>query len=359
MPTALFFLAALACQPQAVEIEVLPATPLLERQRSHLSLQCDFLLRNEQSASVNIIEIVLNELDADGALMRRRSVNRNGTAPSLFTLRKSAIPGGGFVQLFNPFHHFELGAAPAWLEFEFTLQSSGAPWTETLSIEGQVYETRTKLRLPMTGQILVKDGHDYLSHHRRLGLDHPGIQAAGLEANSGRYAIDLVVIDDEGAETKGIPRGPQDWYCWDAEVVAPGDGRVILAVNDFPDNRIQGGRVIQHPRVTTQDITTFAGNVVVIDHGNGEFSCLGHLRQGSVVVEVGQEVKSGDLLGTIGLSGSTGAEAHLHYQLQDSASLGSSVGLPAAFTRYRLSRGSEQLEVTDAPVDTGDIVQHF
>jgi murein DD-endopeptidase MepM/ murein hydrolase activator NlpD len=55
------------------------------------------------------------------------------------------------------------------------------------------------------------------------------------------------------------------------------------------------------------------GNVIVIDHGFGLQSTYGHLSK--IEVQVGQNVKRGDV---IGLSGSTGLSSgpHLHYQIE-------------------------------------------
>ncbi len=55
------------------------------------------------------------------------------------------------------------------------------------------------------------------------------------------------------------------------------------------------------------------GNMVEIDHGNGLTTRYGHMSQ--VLVDEGQEVKAGDVLGRIGSTGrSTGP--HLHYEVR-------------------------------------------
>ena len=83
--------------------------------RSHLSLQCDFLLTNDTATAVSILEVVVHEMGEDGALIRRRFVNSNGTAPSILNLRSNRVPAGAFLHLFNPFHYFELdGQAGRW-----------------------------------------------------------------------------------------------------------------------------------------------------------------------------------------------------------------------------------------------------
>jgi murein DD-endopeptidase MepM/ murein hydrolase activator NlpD len=55
------------------------------------------------------------------------------------------------------------------------------------------------------------------------------------------------------------------------------------------------------------------GNVVILDHGRGVFTGYWHLSD--ILVEVGQRVETGDLLGLVGNTGlSTGA--HLHWELR-------------------------------------------
>jgi murein DD-endopeptidase MepM/ murein hydrolase activator NlpD len=58
------------------------------------------------------------------------------------------------------------------------------------------------------------------------------------------------------------------------------------------------------------------GNYVIIDHGNGEYSFLAHLKKGSMVVAVGDSLKSGQFIGLCGNSGNS-SEPHLHYHLQN------------------------------------------
>jgi len=58
-----------------------------------------------------------------------------------------------------------------------------------------------------------------------------------------------------------------------------------------------------------------AGNSVAIVHGNGWETQYSHMRRGSVAVRAGQEVRAGQLLGFVGLSGNT-EFPHLHFEVR-------------------------------------------
>jgi len=57
------------------------------------------------------------------------------------------------------------------------------------------------------------------------------------------------------------------------------------------------------------------GNTVVIDHGNGLWTLYGHIRNGGILVEKGDEVKVGEKIAEVGSTGnSTGP--HLHFEVR-------------------------------------------
>ena len=48
-----------------------------------------------------------------------------------------------------------------------------------------------------------------------------------------------------------------------------------------------------------------AGNYVVIEHPNKEYSMIAHFKNGSILVKEGEQVKEGQLLGQCGNSGNS------------------------------------------------------
>lgn len=94
----------------------------------------------------------------------------------------------------------------------------------------------------------------------------------------------------------------------DVPVLAAADG-VVRAVRDGMDDisvRVHGRAALQGKD---------AGNSVVIVHGNHWESQYAHLKKGSVVVQAGQKVKRGTVLGQVGLSGNT-EFFHLHFEIR-------------------------------------------
>ena len=171
------------------------------------------------------------------------------------------------------------------------------------------YQTKTPLRLPFDGEWYVFWGG------RTVEQNYHAAHA------SQRFAYDLVIRRDGRSHTGDGTRLEQ-YHCWGQPILAPGAGTVVTAVDSLADQ--QPGRM---------DARNVAGNHVIVDHGNGEFSMLAHLRRGSVGVRAGDRVAQGQKLGECGNSGNT-SEPHLHYHLQNGPVFGQAEALPAQFSGY-------------------------
>lgn len=119
-----------------------------------------------------------------------------------------------------------------------------------------------------------------------------------------RYAYDLVQVKN-GATFTGTHSLNESYYAFGTDVVAPLHGTVINVVDGFKDN-VPGKMEQQHP----------AGNYVIIEHPNKEYSMMAHLKNGSILVNVGDVVKEGQVVGRCGNSGNS-SEAHIHFQVMD------------------------------------------
>ncbi len=170
-------------------------------------------------------------------------------------------------------------------------------------------EPQTALRLPFAGVWNVLWGGRTWEDNRHAAVCDQ------------RYALDLLIF--RGPQTfTGDPLKNESYFVWGAPVLAPADGTVVSIENRIADN------------VPTQILlNTIYGNHVVIDHGHGEFSLLGHLQNGSVTVKPGQRVIAGQPIAKTGNSGMS-TEPHLHYQLMDHADWKKAHGLPSVFEQF-------------------------
>lgn len=171
-------------------------------------------------------------------------------------------------------------------------------------------------------------------------ISQAGVLGGGHRNRSGGFAIDALGLDENHGPMRapGSDR-PQDYAGWGRPIIAPGTGVVVRARNDRPDQ----------PRDGVSDPAYFApeypgggdvGNYIVIDHGEGEFSLIAHLRLGSVRVRTGDRVAQAQPIGELGNSGDTSGP-HIHYQLQDGPRWEYADGLPVRFANVsNLTRGS-------------------
>jgi len=176
----------------------------------------------------------------------------------------------------------------------------------------------------------------------------------GIRANANRYGSDLVIIDDQGKMYRDNPWNKKNWFTYGAPIYAPGDGTVVGAENRYPDNEYQGNEINypQAPPGADEDL----GNFVMIDHGNGEFSVMPHLLAGSVVVNKGNKVRQGQLVGRVGFSGDA-IFPHVHYSLLSCADIYSCEGLPAYFRSVDRLIGSKLVRDSHATLESGDVVE--
>jgi murein DD-endopeptidase MepM/ murein hydrolase activator NlpD len=89
------------------------------------------------------------------------------------------------------------------------------------------------------------------------------------------------------------------------DVLAAADGKIASTREGVPDAFVR-----EQDREKISQIG--CGNAVVIDHGNGWRTAYCHMARGSVAVRSGREVKAGEKIGQIGLSGLT-EFPHLHF----------------------------------------------
>jgi hypothetical protein len=213
-----------------------------------------------------------------GKLEVQRHFDGSGFSPNILLIPNREIAAKQTVLVFNPFFAFEPDVDLAKMRFEFSLEANKADkkYTGLVEVSPAFYETKTKLVLPLKERLLINSGHDFFAHHRRFDYLRPIVRQIGVGTNFMRYAYDFFVINEQGAKFKTNGTNADDWFGYGEAVHAPGDGKVVSVANDYPEDF--GGTMLK-PENVANDPMLIGGNQVTIDHGNGEFSMLVHLKQ--------------------------------------------------------------------------------
>jgi hypothetical protein len=163
-----------------------------------------------------------------------------------------------------------------------------------------------------------------------------------------RHAIDLFQLAD-GRLYHGDKKRLESYPAFGKTLLAPADGRVVTSIDTLAD-LTPGTSDKKHP----------VGNYLVIDIGRGLYVAMVHLKQGSVKVSVGQEVRRGQPIAQVGNTGNTGAP-HLHIQVSNLPKLGIPLaGLythPILFRNVVVRRGGEERTRAEADVRRNDGVR--
>ena len=157
-----------------------------------------------------------------------------------------------------------------------------------------------------------------------------------------RRAADLL-IERDGKTHTGDGTHNEDYFAYGMDIHAVSAGRVVLVVDGVPDNK--PGEM--NPMMAT-------GNTVILEHAPGVYSMSAHFIPGSIKVKVGEKVSGGQGLGRCGNSGNS-SEPHLHFQLQDGASL-NSFGIEPVFSSVEVTRDGKAKTLTDYTWRRGDLV---
>jgi hypothetical protein len=341
--------------PPPATVRVAPDTALVERDPATGVgyANFDFVLTSRAETSLELASIVMTAHDPAGQLVLRRFCDTSGLSPCIRTVPDRVLAPGGSTIVYNPFDELPAGLAPRELRYVLALADTGGAVVDSVVavVPLRDYVTRTDLVLPLRGRVLVFDGHEFYAHHRRWNLAHPVVGKL-FRANSGRYAYDLSIVDLAGRMYRGDGTRNEDWYSWNAPVLAPGAGTVVAAESGEPDWEV-GRTGLPDTVVLARPIALF-GNYVVIDHGNGEFSLLAHLRRGSLLVRPGERVRRGQPVGRVGFSGSV-YTIHSHYQLQRGAEYDAE-GLPSTFLGL-VRAGGRPASARRMRIDSGDVVE--
>lgn len=313
-------------------------------------LNFDLVVGNGTSEELKVQELRGIVLNDRGAVIERRLIWQQ----SIGQLSPDAtVAPNSEALIFNP---LIFGTADAGLRVQYEIDFAGQSGKRTASVAVVPQDcTQTySLRLPVRGRVLVYDGYDLYSHHRRTGYGGPEDAAMGITDNFQRFGIDIVIVDDQGRFYRHDGSIPTMWFGWGRPVLAAASGTVAAVHDGQPDNQIIGDVDKWLDRDMTKNPMTSYGNYVLIQHSPGEYSLVGHLMQGSVTVRQGQRVRQGDVIGAIGNSGASGG-VHVHFERRTGHGIAGIQTLPPFFDGV-VVEGLEPRPGSPIAIDSGDVV---
>jgi hypothetical protein len=344
-----------------VTANVLPGAPYVEVRNVIQHLNFDVILHNTGMVPLRLVAVREKVLGPGDDVWQEHEVNANGTPSALSGLGELILLPGSFKDIFQPFQDYESAGESAKVRLTFIFLNIDRPIPPVAIGGDAVVSVEVTPRryhpaaycLPLNGRLLVHDGHDLYSHHRRRDLVAvtSGDPLQGRNANL--YAYDLVRVDDDGALFHGPSDRKEDWLTFGAPIIAPVRGTVAEAVDGVPDNTFVDGEAVVPPEAKALDPLGF-GNHVLIRAADGRVSWLLHMEPGSVAVKTGDQVVPGQMLGRVGFSGDS-IFPHLHFNVTDGVAYPSQ-GVPSYFQRFRRQSGQRGKSVAYGQIDSGDII---
>jgi hypothetical protein len=337
--------------------------PYIEKRGPQQIVNFDLLVHNRGDVAYDLVALRLTVRDREGKIELIRELNENGKPPALDVLGQRHLSPGADLDIFQPFTVFDPDIDLTTLHFDLLLMKPGhAPLPVPLSADAILaidvhphdYSPPSYL-LPLHGVVLVHDGHDFYSHHRRYNLlaamhaSPPNLNTPNL------YAYDLVRTDPDGHLYLGDPLQKENWLTYGAPIYAPADGIVEEAVTDLPENSFSASGAAIIPADSEHRDPNGLGNHIILRHSDGRFSWLLHMQPQSLRVKAGAHVTAGQLLGNVGFTGDS-LFPHLHYTVTHGPTYPSEA-VPSCFRNFDRILGMRRVHFASGQIDTGDIIE--
>jgi hypothetical protein len=155
-----------------------------------------------------------------------------------------------------------------------------------------------------------------------------------------RFAIDYIQLQPNGTMSTGDPTKVESYPYFGADIHAVADGPVVGTVDGLPEQ-------IPTKSPTGLKLEEYGGNHLVQDIGGGNYAFYAHLKTGTVKVKVGDQLTTGQVIGSVGNTGNTDAP-HLHFHVMSTPDPLRSDGLPFVFKSFRLDSRLASMDSVDA-----------
>lgn len=212
--------------------------------------------------------------------------------------------------------------------------SAGQTTQATANTKIVQYKSQNQYIFPLQGTWYMQSVPGVTSHHRWMPQTE--------------FGIDCLKFDEKGSVFKTDGKNANDYYAFGQPVLAAADGVVVKVINDasqnwdawFPragenEEQFSERSSKYHLEEMKKDpYRAVTGNLVVIKHQGDEYSAYAHLKQGSVRVKPGDNVKQGQQIAEVGDTGDY-YMAHLHFQISNSVDLMFSRSVPFEFVNLQ------------------------
>jgi murein DD-endopeptidase MepM/ murein hydrolase activator NlpD len=143
-----------------------------------------------------------------------------------------------------------------------------------------------------------------------------------------RFAIDYVKLGADGKLFAGDQAKVESYPYFGADIHAVADGPVVAAVDGMPEQ-------VPGKSPTGLALGEYAGNHIVQDLGDGNYALYAHIKTGAVKVKPGDQLKAGQVIGSVGNTGNSDAP-HLHFHVMSTPDPLRSDGLPFVLRSFAL-----------------------
>ncbi len=357
---SLLLISSVTCYTQvsdSITMKIVQPKTFILKDKWSQQINFDICVENQTSKTIELTEIKLHIYNKDNILLGIRELNKGAVSSSILTIPVRFIQPSKKTTIFNPFTVFKPHVDLYYLKyFLHFVNDSGISYDKVIEVKPELYISKTNLILPLRGRIIVADGNDYYSNHRRFDINNPIVSdLLNMKTTPGLFAVDFSIVDSLGNRYIKKGKNNKDYYVYGNTVYATARGKVLKTINIFNDNK--PGKLNFNIQDAKRNRDLLMGNCVIVDHLNGEYSFFIHLKQGSVLVKQGEIIQKGQPIAQVGNSGSS-MQPHLHYQLSDKPDYIESNGLPMYFHNYYLVLGNQRIGIDKGYINTGDIIQN-
>lgn len=349
----------------AVKIHLTPIEPIYLNQTNQRYGYSDLVLHNIGISNTSPKPIEMRELILEAQHMDLSITSRVIRAPQLVIesnrLKSSPLPifneftlltqGGevAFLEgaqlaqsailkkdqgLITRAHHMSVPSSTQKLKITAIFKDSNQEIVkETRMLDVRLYKSPIEYHLPLSGSWFMRALPGIESHHR-------------LNAST-EFAVDFFKLSAKGRVYEGDRINASSYLGYGEPVKAAADGEIVhiesaatqdrqafkLKDNETPRQRGQRLQSAMFNAIKENAKRAFGGNLVTIKHekeGVVEYSSYGHLKAGSIKVQIGDRVTAGQIIGEVGDTGDS-PEVHLHFQVNAGPDAFMSKSLPFKF----------------------------